>query len=178
MTKNSHIILIAVIILSLASISLSLFLLVTTPKPGYIEIGKLYAAFNYKKELEADYKNVESRRKTILDSLKLNYNVQIAQYHQNKVLSSEATRQIQLMQEQYKMKEEQFKQDNTALADKYTQQILSQLNQYVQEFGKINNYSYIFGANSSGTLMYARDADNITDKVLTFINKKYEGKGK
>ena len=176
MSKKYVIILIVAVVFSVSGVSLGIIALLNRPKTGYIEISKLYNAFNYKKELESEYKNLESRRKGILDSLKLSYNMQITQIKGNS--SKDASKQIEILHEQYKLKEDQFKQDNSALADKYTQQILSQLNQYVQEFGKLNNYSYILGANSNGTLMYARDADNITDKAINFINKKYEGKGK
>lgn len=170
----SKLLIIILILVSTLGTGLSIFNVVTRPKTGYIEISKLYSSFIYKKELEMEYKNIEAKRKNILDSLKVNFEVYIRQ-NQRDISNGKLVKQAQLMQEQYQMKEQQFKQDNSTLSEKYTQQILNQMNEYVREFGQKYNYNYLFGATSNGTLMYAKDVENITDKVLQFINSKYQG---
>lgn len=50
------------------------------------------------------------------------------------------------------------------------------LNEYILEYGKKYRYDFIYGANGEGNLMYASEGKDITDKVIEFSNKKYNGK--
>ena len=40
------------------------------------------------------------------------------------------------------------------------------------------NYSFIYGANSDGTIMYAKDVFDITEKITAFVNARYKGEMK
>ncbi|WP_454880696.1 OmpH family outer membrane protein [Sphingobacterium detergens] len=50
--------------------------------------------------------------------------------------------------------------------------VASELNAFLKEYGKRNNYKFIFIANPSGTIAYAADGTNLTEDVLREINKK------
>ena len=65
--------------------------------------------------------------------------------------------------------------ENAQKQQEYTSQIWTQINTYVKEYGQQNDYSYILGANGSGSIMYGLESQNITDVVIEFVNKKYEG---
>lgn len=74
--------------------------------------------------------------------------------------------------------EENFRQFTLAeeeLSNKYTTDIWKEINQHVEEFGKQHGYDFIFGASGDGSLMFAKDAHNITGDVIHYINKKHEG---
>ena len=64
------------------------------------------------------------------------------------------------------------------MAKQYTDQIWEQLNQYIKDFGTQHKYKFIFGSRGDGNLMYAEEQDNITSEVLTYVNERYQGKGK
>jgi Skp family chaperone for outer membrane proteins len=49
------------------------------------------------------------------------------------------------------------------------------MNQYVKDFGSKYGYTYIFGADGSGFLMYSLEANNITKEVKEYINSRYKG---
>ena len=51
----------------------------------------------------------------------------------------------------------------------------SNLNDVILDYGKENECDYILGADGSGSLMYAKDSDDITKDVLVYINNKYKG---
>lgn len=61
------------------------------------------------------------------------------------------------------------------LSEQYTADIWKQINQSVNEFGKQNGYDFVLGAAGNGSLMYASEANDVTDQVIVFINKKYLG---
>jgi outer membrane protein len=59
------------------------------------------------------------------------------------------------------------------LSEQYTADIWKRINQLLTEFGKQKGYNFILGAAGNGSLMYANEADNVTEEVILFINKKY-----
>jgi len=144
-------------------------------KSVYIEMGKVYDEFYLAKELNRSLESKIKTSKAITDSL---YN------------------ELQNMSKDVKFKEKKTEQDIAELAKfeeklYYTQQkfeaeikkissendtkIWNQLNQYIQDFGKKNNCTYIFGANGQGTIMYANEEKNITISIIEYVNARYNG---
>jgi outer membrane protein len=49
------------------------------------------------------------------------------------------------------------------------------MSQYINDYGKKNNYDLILGADGSGTLMYSKAKYDISEEIIIFINNKYKG---
>lgn len=145
-------------------------------KTGFIELGNLYNDFDLKKELESKLKMVESSRNNVLDSLELELNIEMKRLESAKEPNQQEINLFQLKQQEYLMKKEQFQNEVTNLTNAYTEQIWTQINKYVEEYGKEKEYTYIHGADGSGTVMYAKEEKNITKDVSSYINEKYKGK--
>jgi outer membrane protein len=147
----------------------------TEKKIAYVKTTELYDGFQMKKELETKYVNVEKARKNILDSLELELKLM------SKKLDSQAKPEERLVnefegkKENYFMKKKQWEEDNTAMANQYTQQIMKQINQYVDAYGKEKHYTYILGADGSGVILQADESLNLTQDILKYINLKYKG---
>jgi outer membrane protein len=160
-------------------IGLSIYHQVYATKTAYIEIKKVFNGFQMKTELEAKYTQTQKGRDKILDSL--SFNLKLMSKHLNEQknakadISKDELYQFEYNREEYLKLKNQYQQDNAALSQKYDEQILAQLTQYVMEFGKKNNYDIIFGADGNGSLMYSKDAYNISDQIIVFINNKYRG---
>lgn len=140
----------------------------------YIKTGELYAGFEMKKELENTYLTVQKGRKHQLDSLELELKIL------NKRFDVEGEKKelvniFEVKRENYLLKKQQFEQDNAQMQQQYTANIQKQLNQYVSDYGKENECDYILGADGSGSIMFAKETDDITKEVLIFINNKYKG---
>ncbi|HBX50424.1 MAG: hypothetical protein A2275_14870 [Bacteroidetes bacterium RIFOXYA12_FULL_35_11] len=166
------------IIIVLLSVILSLIVVfvynkITAPNVAYVDLGKLYSEFSLKKELEQKYKQTSELRKNILDSLRLQ--IQIKSKNSALKKNEKDQAELNLLKEQYYYKEQQFTEDNRVLSEKYNEQVLNQMNQYVMDFSKDKAYDFVFGANSSGSLMYASSAYDITEQVTNYINEKYQG---
>jgi outer membrane protein len=144
-------------------------------KTGYIEIGKVYNEFQYKKELEAQLQNTQQARKLILDSLELELK-SMSQTLDAVKSSREAIGLFEKKRQEYFNKAELFEKDNQSQVAQYTEQIMKQLNQYVQDYGRENSYTYVLGAEGTGALMFADSSRNITGEVISYINAKYKGK--
>lgn len=138
---------------------------------------EVYNSFEMKKELEKDYKKVVENRQNILDSLKFNIQT-IYNLYQNNSKDKELEIKYATLVNQYKQKNKEIEEDNSALSGQYDRQIWNQLNQYIKDFGKTNNYKIILGAFGNGSLLYMDENDNVTDDIIKYVNLKYSGNEK
>lgn len=144
-------------------------------KTGYVELGPLYSDFNMKQELESQLTTVQNNRTAILDSLELHLNAMMNQLKSVPEPNQNDVTTFQLRQQEYHIKKEQFENETANLSGQYTEQIWQQINQYVEEFGKENGYTYIHGADGGGSVMYADESKNLTTQLTKYINNKYKG---
>lgn len=141
----------------------------------WIELGKTFEAFEMKKELEQKYNKTEQARKVIIDSLQFELQVLTRQIKAEKGKDKEKLALYEVKREHYYRQKEAFENENAVLQQQYNAQILTQLNQYLKDYGEKKGYGYILGADGNGNLMYATDKNNITEDVILFINEKYNG---
>lgn len=146
------------------------------PKTAYINTEQVYNGFGLKKKLEADLKKTMDSRQHLLDSMRLqlemiSIKVQDDPAYKNGLVENSFSG----MRDLYFRRQEEFRQQNEALAKQYTDQVWAQLNQYLKDYGKQNGYEYIFGANGDGALMFADDTENITDEVASYVNNRFNG---
>jgi len=167
------------ILLVLVVIATSVFYILSQSrrdKVACINLAGIYDEFPMKKELEARLMNVQQARKNILDSLKIELNALSLSIKSQKDFV--AIDEFQAKNKLYAMKQQAFEEDNAAVTDNYSSQIWKQLNQYIKDFGKENEYTFILGADGSGTMMYATEQKDITKEVSEYVNKRYHGEKK
>lgn len=141
---------------------------------AYIDTAKLYNDFEMKKELEKKVTEVQLGRKAQLDSLKLS----LVSLSRKTNPSMEDRANLQALENKYHNMQQQFEAENSKIVQYYSNQIWTQINQYIRDYGKQEGYTYIYGGDGSGTIMYAQEKRNITAEVLNYINARYKGKGK
>ena len=125
-------------------------------KSAFIINQQLFNAFEGKIELENRLKYLEEANKKTLDSL-----LRLPADGNNMFLYEEERRKLDL-----KVQE---------LSAKYTADIWKRINEYVSAYGEEHGYDFIFGASGDGSLMYAREGCDITDEVIGYVNRKYNG---
>jgi len=76
---------------------------------------------------------------------------------------------------------ESYNRSKMILDDEYNtsnkqinEQVWKRLNPLIDNFGKENGYHLIIGANGMGTVLYNDSYLDVTQKAITYINKKYE----
>lgn len=146
-----------------------------TEKTGYIKMGELFEEFELKKQLTNQLEQTTVARKNVLDSLKLNLEMMVVRIQGND--TNDSLKQAFLYnKEQYLAKQKQFEGENQQLQQQYDNQIWTQINEFVESYGKEHEYEYIFGANGTGTIMYAKETNDITADVIKYANLKFAGK--
>lgn len=161
---------------SLASVIISLYQKSYSDKFVYVNTTKLYSDFEYAKQLHKDFEKMVTARKTILDSLYEATDKITKELKYKKTQSELDMNMVTEMQNDYFAKKEQFARDNESVMNIYNEKIWTQINEYVQQYGKEKGMNIVFGANSQGSIMYGNSPFDITEEVLDYINNKFNDK--
>lgn len=141
---------------------------------AYVELIKVYKEFDFTKELKQE---IGKRRQYFPDKIKMENRIdsisKLFEEEKDKQIKINYLNQIDQLKKDFFKRKEDFLRSQKVLEQRYDKQIWDRINQYVTEFGKKNGYKYIFGADGSGSLMYADSTNNITDEVIDYINRKY-----
>lgn len=143
-------------------------------KTAFIKGQKVYDEFAFTKKKQKEFLNQRDQRNNVLDSLKNN----IVQLENNLRLktkrSDEEMNKYNQMVQLYRTQADQFEKENNSISTLYKEEILKLLVDYVQDFGKENGYTYVYGDWETGAIMYGNESEDVTDQVIEYINKKYK----
>jgi len=176
MKKNSlTVLLILLILLLLAVISYLYFSKSgSTTKEAFIITEKVFSDYKGTKMIEDKFMKKQQKQKLELDSLLAV--IQVSEAALKNDLSELQKVKIQSRRNEYVRMLEEYEGANESEFQQAKQALWIQINQYVKKYGIEHDYTFIHGANGTGSLMYADTSYNITVPVLEFINKEFEGK--
>ena len=75
----------------------------------------------------------------------------------------------QFLQQQMQQEEQLMAQQSQAEIDG----LLKKINEAIAEYGKANGYTYVFGKNKVGSVLYGAEKNDITSKILEGLNSSY-----
>jgi outer membrane protein len=75
----------------------------------------------------------------------------------------------QRLSQQQQMSTQQFQQKRNLEMDS----LVTIVKDFVKDYGKENGYTFIYGANESGNILYGQEGLNITEEVTKALNEKY-----
>ncbi|MEP1490165.1 MAG: OmpH family outer membrane protein [Algibacter sp.] len=131
----------------------------------YIDNIKLFNGFNMAKDIKTIEEAKINKEGKALDSL-----YAVFQSIKDKENTSYKSLQQQIA---YKSKAFQELQDN--YTHNLSKTIWNRLNIYIEEYAQTNNLKIILGTSGAGNVMFAQEAIDLTNQILEFSNKKYEG---
>lgn len=130
----------------------------------YVDSVKLFEGFKMTKEMKRVGEKEFNERKILLDNL----------YSSLQGSSVSVLQKKELMQQFIQGKEE-LEQFNQTFASEQTQKIWSRIRSYTSEFSKDKNYQLIVGSDNKQMVLFADEKIDVTNDLLTYLNKKYEG---
>lgn len=146
----------------------------------YVDVNKLLDGYERTKVVRSEY---ESKAKTLqanVDSLLNAWQKEITTYEKER--SAMSKKELELKQQLLSSQQRQISNYQQAIEQqlqeedqKSTQTVINDINDYIKEFGERNGYRMIYGASGGGNIMYASDAADLTDEVLTGLNEAYLG---
>jgi outer membrane protein len=146
------------------------------PRTGYVVLEEVFKEFDMTKELQQSFQANAIKRVEYLDSLELNIRSLSAELEAKPSPTKEEIMNFNRQKEEYYVMKEEIEEVNMNISKEFDSQIYQQLNQYLSDFGRENGFTYIFGTQGTGTLMYASDGENVTQDVIVYINEKYSGR--
>lgn len=147
----------------------------TADNYAFIKTNEVYDQFELKKELAAQFTQIENSRTLVMDSMK----VRMDQL-ERQLRAAQSPTEIEISQYQSLGKElndlnTSYTQELKEVQERFNEQIWSRINQYVEDYGNEHNLELIFGANGNGNIMHGGTEKDITNEVTAYINEKYSG---
>jgi len=148
-------------------------------KTGFVNNSELINEYQGKKDLEDRFKVREEVAKKKSDSLAQVYQIEALELQQKLGRMSEKQQQIaaQPFQQKWQLIEQQMKSEQQNFQKDYQTEIdssIAQVVDFVKDYAKTNGYSYIFGtSDASRSVMYGKDANDLTQVVLDALNASY-----
>ena len=125
---------------------------------------KLFDEFKMTKEMKSIGNKEYASKKKYLDSLYLKLQEQDLDKNTKEVLMKE-----------FVSKREELDQFNQSFAIQESDKIWKRINSYVKEFAKEKEYKIVLGSENSREVLYTSETIDVTNELLLFINKRYEG---
>lgn len=130
----------------------------------YIDSVKLFEGFSMTKEMKRVGEKEFNSRKALLDNL----------YSSLQDPSLSVLQKKEMMQQFIQGKEE-LEHFNQIFASEQTSKIWSRIKSYTNEFSKDHNYKLVVGSDNKQIILFADEKIDVTNDLLVYLNKKYEG---
>jgi Skp family chaperone for outer membrane proteins len=141
------------------------------PKLGYVNLKEVFENFTYTKKLRSELKLVKEARIKILDSF--GFELKLLSEKLKNQNDQDLATVFEVKRKEYIVMERNMLEDNERLTQQYDNKIHSQLASYLVDFGKSEGYDILYGTESLGTILYARDRFNVTTAATEYINKRF-----
>lgn len=144
----------------------------SSKKTVFIDNYKVFDQFEFKKEQDTLLYAIEEEVSVELDSITKVLNSirsQITVENQ----SEELLLEYNALQKEYSVARQKAENIIKAESTRLTNDVYKKLNEYIEEYGRVNKLDIVLGSDGSGTIMYIDSLMDVTDKVTKFINDKY-----
>ena len=148
---------------------------------AYIDSAKLLNNYQGMTNARSVYQQKAKIWQSNIDTLMQEVQAAMKDYERNstgmtqkeKALSEELlkSKQQQLVSYQKSIQEKAAQEDQ-----QMTQQVITEVNNYIKQFGEVHQYKVILVANETGNIAYAQEGIDVTEEVLAGLNQQNHGK--
>jgi outer membrane protein len=144
-------------------------------KTAYVDNTVLIQDFYKMKATEARFEKRSQELSDELDSIAGDFQKEVQEFQEqmNRMSAkNREDRQNELIQKQQMLQQRQQQQSQMLRqeSDQAVDSLITEVKEFVGEYGKKNGYAYIFGSNESANIMYAKEGLDITEEVLELLN--------
>lgn len=150
----------------------------SVPRIGVIRSDQLVYEYSGMKEAQDKYKGKREAWELEADSLDREFNAAVGKY-KSEEQSLSASRRLERQQE-LALLQQSLTQHKSNLAEKaakedqeLTEGVLSQINEFVENYGKEHGYDVVLGTDGTGNILHSDDYLDITDQVLDALNRSH-----
>lgn len=148
-------------------------------KIGYVDNVKLMDEYQQKIDVESKFKVKADALAKKRDSISQAFQIE-AQAFQAKAQSMSQTKaqeEYAAMQQKGQIIGQQLQQQDQQLqieGQTEMDSIVSKVKDEIKAYGKSNGYSYILGGGDGGSVLYGKEANDLTDEIVKLLNDKYK----
>jgi outer membrane protein len=148
-------------------------------KTGFIDNSEVINKYQEKLDIEAKYKAKIDAFQKRTDSTTKAFQIEAQAFQAKAQTLPEAQAQQeyqalsqkqQVLQQQIQFEEQQIQQGSQVEIDS----LISKVKDFVSDYGKNNGYTYIFGSNEGGSVMYGAKENEVTQIILDALNAAYK----
>ena len=164
---------------SLVLITILLLVSCQQEKIGFVDNVKLMDEYQQKKDVEAKFQVKAEKLGKKRDSISQAFQME-AQAFQSKaetMSQSKAQEEYAAMQQKGQYIGQQLQQEDQKLQTEgqvEMDSIVKTVKEEIKEYGKSNGYTYILGGGDGGSVLYGKEANDLTDEIVKILNDKYK----
>lgn len=152
-------------------------------KTAYVNNSELIQGYYKMKTTEERFDKKSQSLSEELDSVAGKFQKEVEEFQEgmNRMSTKERERiQGELVQKQQRLQQQQQQKSQMLRqeSDQAIDSLITEVKDFVSEYGKTNGYTYIFGSNESANIMYAKEGRDITETVLKALNAESSEKEK
>ena len=149
-------------------------------KIGFVDNGKLINEYQSKKEIEAEFQLKEDAFRKKFDSIDNAFQLEVQKFQASasKMSQSKAQKKYQELGQQKQLNDQQRQNEAQQFQQAFQTEIdtvIKQVKDFVKDYGKKNDYTYILGtSDAAATVLYGTDDNDLTQTILDALNKAYK----
>jgi outer membrane protein len=128
----------------------------------YVDNIKLFEGFNMTKEMKKKGEIQFQYQKNRLDSI-------------YKTIATLPVNKQELLSKQFVLERNELEKNTQQYAIQESEKIWKRLNEYIKVYSLNNGYKIVLGSTNQQQVLYADSDVDITNDLITFVNKRYEG---
>jgi outer membrane protein len=153
------------------SVSISVAYYLFNKKVAYVRTGEIISKYKGMSAANQQFKNEVSIIQSNVDTLRKRFETLKIQASQSN--DKALWYQVGVAEKEYQTYSNQVQQDISNREKELTSTVLNTINNSIQKFGKDNNYELILGTTNDGSVLYGKEYNDVTNKVLDELNKAY-----
>lgn len=148
-------------------------------KTAYVDTDKLMEKYQKAIDIESKYKikSEEMGRELETEAKKFQADYESAsrqaqakgpQWAQQKGM------ELQQREQELNIKQQSMLKEIQTASGTEMDSLVTEMKTFIKEYGKKNNYDYVYGTGSVATVLYAKDSYDITEELLKLLNESYK----
>jgi outer membrane protein len=145
----------------------------------YVRSQDLVYGYLGMKEAQREFQERSTLLRANIDTLQKDFQFALSSYTSevgrlSKEQKSEREKYLRSQQENLISYSKSINENIKREDEKITEGVLNQINSYVEDYGKKNDYDIILGTTLSGSLLYGEESMDVTQEILDALNKNYK----
>ena len=176
--KKTHLLIAVNLLITMAAFAYLFFS--STQKVAYVDSNALLSQYQGMIDARAQFQQLSGEWQARIDTLTMEVQNELKRHE--KEVAKMSKKEKELSEDLIRAKQQQLVtyqksiQEKAAQEDaKMTQDVINDVNAYLEEYGKVRSYKIIFAATNMGNILYANDGVNITEEVIEGLNNRYFG---